>query len=392
MGQRIKWHRFKSFGIWALILAAPLPAQAIELGEAFKGLGKIKQVLEQGQIPKASTSSNTNLTVSNAEQYCERLKSNQLITDFSNAIAEAKKVSVHSVDIGPHLDTRDRLLTQWVELQLQPPEKQIAIPSKVYQWVNQCAYQLRGTNYSFMFTNDIRHFDQEIERYEKAAGKQNAQRAIDANGQIIQNKPLSLPTLVNGQREMATDSKWAALYAVALPNGLEVMQKLSAARPAEIIKATNERKLELEDIQLAEEKELKAKEVKQKQEQAIAQAKYEQSKTPDARLLNAYSTFQTIEKCVKVREGYELIYFTANEYQDAKTRIKKIEAKLKPSLKSTTDQLWQQASRRNAESPQYIHLELTSFELGQQICTSSHTSLRFITDELFGQELPTKSF
>jgi hypothetical protein len=373
-------------------------SNAAEIEEVLQGINQLRNVIQQGNtyIPSLPPPNHSaRLAVSNAEEYCAALQNNQLIKSYSEAMAEASKAGAFGPVIDRYLDSSDRLLTRWVEKQMSSlvPETQWVI----YGWANECAYKLKDSNYIYVF--EVGRQDALSNRMAKYSDEQKnapAKREIDAQGNIvmIKNGNKSLPDFIDkpGHASIASTPEWGGLFALALPNGVEVMQKISSNRPQEISAAAAESDQEAKRHAAARQlEEEKAKAAKKAQEESEAKAEA-LANTPDAKLTHGYKTFQLIEKCVEVRKGYAVVYFSDAEYSDAKNKIKQIENKLKGTIKASTDQLWADAAKINNESLEYKYMGNISYERGRQWCNTYRLSLNELATGIIGKQAPAKSF
>lgn len=336
----------------------------------------------------------TRFAVSNAEEYCAALQNNELIKKYVEAVAAANKAGAFDAMTGTYLDSTDGLLTSWVEKQLMSvtPDDKLS----VYKWANACAYKLRDTNYIYMYDVGRGGLYERMKQYENQQKNAPAKRQIDAQGNIIVieagKEPLPFLIATPPHDSMARTPQWAGLYALALPNGVEVMEKISSNRPQEIADATAEhnqkRREYAEERQQAENKKMAAEKLR-KEEEAKKEALAD---TPDAKLTRGYEMFQVIEKCAEVRKGYAVVYLSDAQYLDVKNKIKQIENKLKSSIKASTDQLWAKAVKINNDSPQYNYMANVSYQTGSLWCNSNRFSLDSLATEVLGQQAPIKNF
>lgn len=102
-------------------------------------------------------------------------------------------------------------------------------------------------------------------------------------------------------------------------------------------------------IREAKEEEQRKQEMNQEEEKRIAEFKnyFSIYESNDGKLQKAYEYNQIINACREAREGMAMVYINNEEIKEVNEKSKLIEKKLKPSLKKSTDALWQSAEERS---------------------------------------------
>ena len=99
--------------------------------------------------------------------------------------------------------------------------------------------------------------------------------------------------------------------------------------------------------------------IENEKESKIAQQKQsDYNNSPEGLLHNSYLSYQIISILYKSRDGYEVVYLTNEQMNDAKKKIKEIQTTLVKKYKLDKDALWNKATNTYKES--YSHFDIVS--------------------------------
>lgn len=377
--------------------ALPIVTYGADLGESLRALTGLK-----GMVDKVITGQGKGMVQEHAhpaiDNFCATLQANPLVNEYVAAMTEASKYR-----ISHPLDSGDRLLAQWVDGQLiktpiSTSTKEFAeFSNKVYKEVNKCVYALKDTPYIHMFDDGNGYLKKAINDYERRMAPQRNARVIDANGNISTANPnMDLPRFITSPYQQGptirSTPEWAALYALVLPGGVDVMNEIAGDVPTQLLAlAKNKAEIQAQRIAdaQAEEKQRQQEAEMAQRESAVAEA---EAAKPDNQLRKAYQTYQMMDKCVKVRDGYVQVYLTVPELEMAKNSVKKIEDKLKSSLVNSTDYLWAEAAKLNNDNMYYKTLDISGFKNGREVCELAKMSMGAIANNILGDQVPEKDF
>ena len=125
---------------------------------------------------------------------------------------------------------------------------------------------------------------------------------------------------------------------------------------------------EIAEIEQRIENEKKSKIAQQKQS--------DYNNSPEGLLHNSYLNYQIISILYKSRDGYAVVYFTNEQMNDAKKKIKEIETTLVKNHKLDKDTLWNKATNTYKES--YSHFDIVSSTGGYNNDVAGAARLEFM--------------
>lgn len=125
---------------------------------------------------------------------------------------------------------------------------------------------------------------------------------------------------------------------------------------------------EIAEIEQRIEDEKKSKIAQQKQS--------DYNNSPEGLLHNSYLNYQIISILYKSRDGYAVVYFTNEQMNDAKKKIKEIETTLVKNHKLDKDALWNKATNTYKES--YSHFDIVSSTGGYNNDVAGAARLEFM--------------
>ena len=96
----------------------------------------------------------------------------------------------------------------------------------------------------------------------------------------------------------------------------------------------------------------------EKESKIVQQKQSDYNNSPEGLLHNSYLNYQIISILYKSRDGYAVVYFTNEQMNDAKKKIKEIETTLVKKHKLDKDALWNKATNTYKES--YSHFDIVS--------------------------------
>ena len=113
--------------------------------------------------------------------------------------------------------------------------------------------------------------------------------------------------------------------------------------------------------------------------------------SPNGLLYQAYQAIQLVQTCYDVRQGYAAIYISNAELADAKQKMKKIEAALKPKISNeTTEKIWNRAATDNAN---YINgVKTATYTNGRNYCDLFKRDMASVSEKVLGKEILQRSF
>jgi hypothetical protein len=119
--------------------------------------------------------------------------------------------------------------------------------------------------------------------------------------------------------------------------------------------------------------------------------------TPDGKLAEIYGYTIIIKTCIEIRQDYAIQFISPSEYEKAKNNTKRIESYLKPSLKMSTDEIWNRTIKylqkfppSNVDVLESIRNE--SFDLQKEDCKNNLYYNNKFTELLLGKQSISKDF
>lgn len=401
--------------IAALMLSSTPLAHANEPINLLRGLEGLKKIIDANS--KQSTGVNAQSTaepvagliVTNADEYCQKLKANPVFTEYTNTMHEIGEKWGHEPYL---LETQDALLAQWVTKSVEKQSNSYSAVRAVGDWVNECAYANRDDQkllIALIPNNDRRAKTLEaMHQHAKRTSRQLAPRSVDDEGniRIVERPKEKLPRFIDGPGQIVDVKKFqnfAALTTIVLPNGEEVLNKIAGPMP-QGMKQSAHKAYEQKQQSIAE-----ADATNQEQkDQQIAANKLEQEKeakfnayhdSPDGRLLKAYTMYNRVDQCHVNRKGYAAVHVTDEQLATAKKQAKQIETKLKPSLIENTDVIWNKAVESQigyigGMVMEGMHMDIKhyNFSTANSNCTSYVNTLQSMSDSIVGKSPVKKAF
>jgi hypothetical protein len=366
-------------------------AAGADLGQVLDGLVKMKKpTQERSQLDNSWLQ-----PAVDTDAYCRKVQANPVIKDYVDAVAQAQ-TKVTSMNLSQYL-MGDKELYKWMTDSIRAKRNNDSMSITRYMdtlgmSANECAIQLRNTNYVYFFEPELSNQGRErLNAYADKLEREASQRKGKSNNFF------SAP---RDPKDLGNNVNWVPVHLLALEGGEDKLNKLLTDAKDKITVAVDQEMQQNQAQKARFAAEEKKKEDDQKALQADIEKRQKADNEPDAQLLKAYTLFYRVERCYKARQGYATVYINSLEYQDGKTKAKGIETALKPKIKGTADQIWAQAAKNTrsyedvgfGELPFLINIESTDFSTGMAVCREAKNFLDTLSIQVVGQKVPVKSF
>lgn len=386
-----------------LVLAASTPAQA-QFGGFLKDLRgaaeKLKEVqADPGTVAPAGPGGAPAAKVLgmpggdgllSAPQYCQKVAASPAVQEFVRQLRRAGQEKAIGDDafmrLGRQsLDSAQGELTQWVTQQVRRRARDMVEEAQLLDRLEAVAASCALTHvdsdlFLFFAFNPV---DKAVVDAQRDRVRNQARGALGYGGSDnIRGS--------RGPRDALFSSRWASVLAFLFEGGDAAAEKTAAGLGANFDAWYARRNADAQRAEVArsQEEARRRKEAAEQQAEADRQRAYAES--PEGRLFASYKWYQLVDACQKI----SMLYVSGNEMSEARTKMKEIDSRLKPRVKSGDD-IWAQAVKDNQNhGPLKIDLftNLKLLRAGEALSECKDIKNQFIlaSQDVLGKDVPVK--